>query len=133
MNMEIVSPDQWTAGVVKTLMEAIVATKLFHWATTNFASHESTCVLANDLYAKMDALVEGMLSKGSKSALKDYTISIKTNYDGFREALRQVQVMLRGLDDPKMSPFARETQILNLRDEILSSIDRFLYLDKQFG
>lgn len=127
------SPDQWTAGIIVSLMEAIAATKMFHWATTNFAAHQSSGVLADSLYTKMDILVESMLSKGSKSGLKDYKISFSTNYDGFRDALRKVQMMLRALDDKQMSPFARETQILNLRDDILSSIDTFLYLDKQFG
>ena len=133
MNSEIVSPDQWTAAIVKTLLQGIAATKMFHWATTNYAAHQSSGVLADELFAKMDELVQAMLSKGTKSGLKDYNVTISTNYDGFRDALRQVQMMLRALDDRDMSPFARETQILNLRDDILSSIDTFLYLDKQFG
>lgn len=133
MNSEIVSPDQWTAGILQCLMEAIVATKLFHWSTTNFASHQSSGVLADDLYAKMDALVEAMLSKGRKSGLKDYSVTLKTNAESFHEALRKVHMMLRAMDDKDMSPFARETQILSLRDEVLNTIDTFLYLDKQFG
>ena len=133
MNTDIKSPDQWTAGIVQSLLDTIASTKLFHWATTNFAAHQSSGVLADALFAKMDLLVEAMLSKGQKSSLKDYNITIKATFDGFQDSLRKLQLMLRALDDKQSSPFARETQILNLRDDILSSIDTFLYLDKQFG
>ena len=129
---EIVSPEQWTCAIVQCLMETITATKLFHWATTNFASHQSSGVLADSLFAKMDALVEAMLSKGQKSGLRTCKVAVQTSFDSFPKALHNLQVMLRGFDDP-MCPFARESQILNLRDDLLSSIDSFFYLEKQFG
>lgn len=129
----MVNPQTWTAAIVAALMEGIFACKLFHWSTVNFASHESSGALANDMFEKMDTLVESMLSKCEKSALRDTELQFDVTVKGFRGSLHKVQQMLRALDSKESSPFSKETQILNQRDEILSSIDKFLYLDKQFG
>ena len=130
---DMVRPETWAAAIVAALMEGIFACKLYHWSTVNFASHESSGVLASDMFDKMDTLIESMLSKCEKSALQSREFECKASNQGFRASLRRVQQMLRALDSQDTSPFARESQILNQRDEILSSIDKFLYLDKQFG
>ena len=130
---EIFKAETWTASIVASLMRGIFECKLFHWSTVNFAAHESSGALANDMFEKMDSLVESMLSKCEKSALQTFQLELKVSAAEFRNTLRQVQSMLRSLDSRQSSPFAHETQILNLRDDILSSIDKFLYLDKQFG
>jgi hypothetical protein len=116
---------------IRTLMQAVASCKMFHWSTTIFAAHQASGDLANSLFAKMDALVEAMLSKTPKGSLQgqDLQMSI-TSSTNFPSQLELMTQTLRGLDGvPEFS----SSEILNLRDDILSSVDQYKYLAKQFA
>lgn len=112
---------------IVTLMSAIMNTKIFHWNTTCYATHQSTGILADDLFEKMDTLVEQMLGKCEKNILENFNQQITISVSTFQIALVNLQKVLNSLTN---SEFAKYTDILNTRDDILSSISKFQYLTR---
>lgn len=112
---------------ILTLFSAIMNTKLFHWNTLCYATHQSTGVLADDLFEKMDTLVEQMLGKCKKDVLDSFSQSITVSVPTFRNSLMNLKEALKLLDT---SEFAQYSDILNTRDDILASISRYEYLNR---
>lgn len=119
--------SEFVIQTIYRLMSAIASTKMFHWNTTCYASHQSSGVLANDLFEKMDTLVEQMLACVEKDALSNVSFDIKVSVKNFATSLENLKLVLKSLDS---SPFADKTDILNTRDDVVSSIRQFEYLKR---
>lgn len=118
--------------VIRTLMQATVSCKMFHWSTTNYAAHQASGALADSLFAKTDALVETMLSKSGKGSLAGLSLDMSsTSSTNFASHLDLAVMTLKALDG--IPEFASDTAVLNLRDEVLGAIDQYKYLAKQFS
>ena len=102
--------------------------KVFHWQSESFSQHKASDQLVAVLSDKMDLLVETM--QGSR---------------GVRLRLPQTQLQLRNLTDDtvvqeihtfrdwlvgRLPLYLRkqETDLLNMRDEILGHVNQILYL-----
>jgi len=132
---EKVSQDRETITVllvIRTLMQALACCKMFHWSTTTYALHQATGTLADALYAKMDTLVESMLSKAPSGTLTQMRVELSAaSSENFYANLYLVERTLKALN--AIPEFANDTAILNLRDDILISINQFQYLAHQFS
>jgi DNA-binding ferritin-like protein len=118
--------------VTVIFFEMLLMVKLFHWKTHSYATHKAT----DDLYAKlnehMDQFIEVLLGKtgirinllnNKKISLIDLTSpeQLKAKVDGYKK-------YLVSLTNNRAINAMNDTDLLNIRDEILGDMNQFLYL-----
>ena len=113
--------------IVPTLMKFADQIKLYHWKTTSYARHKATCKFLQLYGEHVDRLVETLMGARDKRV-----------YDSFK-------LEFNNLDDKTIVPFVKkfreflqkefpklvlktDSDILNIRDEILADVNRMLYL-----
>lgn len=103
--------------------------KIYHWETKNFARHKATDELVDKLDASIDKFVEVYIGKYGRPNLNARTGAIRIRNFHDREApvlLRQAASWL-STKLPKLLN-AKDTDLLNIRDEILADLNQTLYL-----
>lgn len=115
--------------MVRTFMEMLNVVKLYHWKTHSFPDHKNTDKLYSQLNENIDKFVEVLLGKDESRIMKwdknmkiiqyDNKASFKARIYQYREYLKDLSDIL----DPRM-----DSDLLNIRDEILADINQFLYL-----
>ena len=120
--------------IVSTFLCMLNTVKLYHWSTSHYATHKATDQLYSDLSSKIDTFVETMFGKETTSfrqkVLQMRSInlhSIHTNND-FKNEADQYKTFLIKLTNNKTFNVQKNTDLLNMRDDILGSINQFLYL-----
>jgi len=110
----------------------LIMVKLYHWKTQSYAQHKATDELYSKLNENIDKFMEVLFGKTETrtNLLKKPTISLidlsskeqlKKQIDGFK-------VYLVNLTDNKFIIKMSNTDLLNIRDEILGDLNQFLYL-----
>jgi len=114
------------AKIVLFFFELQLNIKLYHWTTDSYSNHKTT----NKLFEKLSDLIDSFVEKymgafsrpvmkiGSNVPIQNMT---KTKYI---KLLKQAQDYLRG-DLEKV--IAKNTELLNIRDEMLAELDQSLY------
>ena len=113
-------------------LELVMMIKLFHWKTLSYATHKAT----DELYAKLnehiDTFVEILLGKTGirTNLLNKHKISLidLSNKEQLMNKINYYKSYLVGLTN---NPFIRSmsnTDLLNVRDEILGDLNQFMYL-----
>ena len=115
--------------IVRVFLEMLNTVKLYHWKTRSFAQHKATDELYEKLNGHVDTFVEVLLGKDEsrikmvekRCELLDYSegSDFNTRIYEYREFLTDMNHYF----DAK-----RDTDLLNIRDEILGDINQFLYL-----
>jgi DNA-binding ferritin-like protein len=115
--------------IVRTFLEMLNTVKLYHWKTRSFAQHKATDELYERLNGHVDKFIEVLLGKDEsrikmverRCELLDFSDSsdFKARIYEYREFL---------VDMNKYFDAKRDTDLLNIRDEILGDINQFLYL-----
>ena len=113
-------------------LQMLLMIKLYHWKTYSYATHKAT----DDLYSKLnentDKFIEILLGKsGNRTDLTNQK-SIKLIDLNSSEALkRQIEAFksyLVNLNNNKAMKSMSNTDLYNIRDEILGNLNQFLYL-----
>ena len=103
--------------------------KLYHWKTKSYAQHKATDELYDKLNGNIDEFVEVLLGKDEsriKLLKKRVDLMDTTNAQDFKTKLykyRDYLIEMNEIFDTK-----KDTDILSIRDEMLSNINQFLYL-----
>lgn len=108
----------------------LMMVKLFHWKTHSFAAHKATDELYESLNEHIDKFIEVLLGKtGTRINLThkrsislidlDSQASLKTRIEQFNKYLVSLNTN---------KAVALDTDLLNIRDEILGDLNKFLYL-----
>ena len=126
--------------LVKVFFEMLNMVKLYHWKTRSYAQHKAT----DELYAKLnehiDKFIEILLGKASgasnsqntnntdrtKMMEKRIDLIDPNNVKDFKSRIFEYREFLTDFNmhfDSK-----HDTDLLNVRDEILGDINQFLYL-----
>ena len=123
------SQNSHTRHIVKIFMEILNMVKLYHWKTRSYAQHKAT----DELYAKLnehiDTFVEVLLGKTESriKSLEDNLPLINVNtVDDFKERIYEYRDFL--IDMNIYLDSKKDTDLLNIRDELLGDINQFLYL-----
>jgi DNA-binding ferritin-like protein len=103
--------------------------KLYHWETKNFARHKATDELVDKLDDNIDKFVEVYVGKYGRPSLNSRTSRIMIRNFNDREA----PILLKQAIDWLTSKLptllnAKDTDLLNIRDEILADLNKTLYL-----
>ena len=118
--------------IVSMFLQMLNTVKLYHWKTTSYAQHKATDELYSKLNESIDTFVETMLGKtgsrvnltGTKSiALLDYT-----ELSGFKKEVEMYKHFLINMGADTFLKTAVNTDLLNIRDEILGHLNQFTYL-----
>lgn len=102
--------------------------KICHWQTKGIARHESFGDFYDDLGPLIDKFVEQSMGKYGRFILDDETNTIQLNnlsdidIKGLVNTVRQALVQMSDDLDPT------DTDLLNLRDEILGLVNKYSYL-----
>jgi DNA-binding ferritin-like protein len=110
-------------------MEMLNVVKLYHWKTHSFAQHKATEELYEQLNENVDKFVEVLLGKdGSRINMTKKRVDLidPESINSFKSRIYEYRAFLVDLNryfSPK-----RDTDLLNIRDEILGDINQFLYL-----
>ena len=101
--------------------------KLYHWKTGSYSRHKATDEFLELFDQKVDKFVETMLG-GRDAKIKDkfkieFIVTSDKNITSYVNDFKDylIEELPKHLND-------RETDLLNLRDEILNDINQVLYL-----
>jgi DNA-binding ferritin-like protein len=112
--------------IIQNLLTLLNQIKFYHWGTDSYAKHQALNDAYNSLNALIDEFVEILLGKYGKD-LSSITINIRTEGElDMDSALDEISNYLSNeltsiLDE-------NDTDLLNLRDEMLSVINKTKYL-----
>jgi hypothetical protein len=114
------------SNIVVQFIEFINMVKMFHWQTEYYSKHKITDDLYKTLNEQTDKYVEILFSK--KLILNfPKTIAMVTNLDNaaFQQKVEKFKNYLISLNYSK-----EDSDLQNLRDDILGSLNQFNYLFK---
>ena len=112
--------------------EALLMIKLFHWKTYSFATHKATDELYSSLNENMDKFMEILLGKtGTRVDLTSQKtiqlIDLNSKEELKRKIMEFKSYLVSLSNNRSLSPMTN-TDLLNIRDEILGDLNQFLYL-----
>ena len=118
--------------VVVKFLQMLNIVKLFHWKTHSYATHKATDELYTNLNANIDSFVEVLLGKhGDRVNLthvKHIPIKDFTSQNDFKKELESFKNYLVDLNDNNALKSMSNSDLYNIRDEILANINQILYL-----
>jgi DNA-binding ferritin-like protein len=113
-------------------LEMLMMVKLFHWKTHSYATHKATDQLYDSLNDNMDKFIEVLLGKtGSRiDLMNNKTISLidLNSQESLKSKIMSLKSYLVGLDNNKALSTMSNSDLFNIRDEILGDLNKFLYL-----
>jgi hypothetical protein len=116
--------------IVRVFLELLNTVKIYHWNTFSYPEHKATDELYASLGEHIDKFVEVMLGKYKTRILfTDLTISIPNieNTARLETAMAECKVFLEKLG-LHLGKEDGNGDLVNIRDEILADINKFLYL-----
>ena len=118
--------------VTVEFLEMLLLIKLFHWKTHSYATHKATDELYGTLNENMDKFIEILLGKTDSrldfSGRTTISLTDVTSTEELKLRVMKFKVFLIKLSDSKeLSPMTN-TDLMNIRDEILGDLNQFLYL-----
>jgi len=111
-----------------TLLQMQHQYKILHWQTTSFSQHKSFDEIVSSLMENTDEFIETYMGKyGRVIAANTFNISLANYKDtDFITLTDKYIAFLIGLND--MLDKAQDSDLLNIRDEILASLNQLKYL-----
>jgi DNA-binding ferritin-like protein len=118
--------------ITVVFFEILLMVKLFHWKTYSYATHKATDELYASLNEHMDKFIEVLLGKtGTRiNLVNKKTISLVdlTSLDQLKAKVDSFKKYLVSLTNNRALSSMNDTDLLNIRDEILGDLNQFLYL-----
>ena len=115
---------------ITSMLESLIMIKLFHWKTHSFSGHKATDDLYAALNGHMDNFVEVLMGKmaGTRADFLS-TKSIKlVDLSNKKQLVGRVNSIISHLTKMEKVVPMPATDLLNIRDEILGDLNKFLYL-----
>jgi hypothetical protein len=123
--------SQLKSHIVQTFLEMLNLVKLYHWHTHSYPEHKATDELYAHLNEHIDTFVEIMLGKdgsrihhGLESAPMD-ALQIANTHQ-LHKKIEEYKAFLMGMTHTLDA--SRDSDLLNVRDEILGDLNQFTYL-----
>ena len=118
--------------ITVVFLEMLLMIKLYHWKTYSYATHKATDDLYSKLNESIDSFIEVLLGKsGQRINLTDKK-SIRlldlSSPESLKREVEDFKSYLVSLNDNKTMKIMSNTDLYNIRDEILGHMNQFLYL-----
>lgn len=115
--------------IVYQLLQYSVNIKLYHWATLCFARHMASCKLVDAITELTDKFVEVYTGiYGRKEVLGNESVPIELKPLSDKEVIQILTGFVRFLSEEIPKHCGQHTDLLNIRDEMLSEVNKALYL-----
>jgi DNA-binding ferritin-like protein len=118
--------------IVAMFLQMLNTVKLYHWKTHSYSQHKATDQLYSDLNDNIDTFVEVMLGKnGSRVNLtgqKTLPLLDYTNVNDFKKEVEKYKQFLIDMNQKADLNITNNSDLLNIRDEILGNMNQFTYL-----
>jgi hypothetical protein len=124
INKPIPSQDQLNK-ITQFFFTLQLVNKLYHWNTTSYARHMATDRFNSNLLSIIDKFIEVFIGR-YKLKPSVSSIEIKDKYltdDGIKQHLIRAREFIQNLES-----ILTDTELLNIRDELISEINQTLYL-----
>ena len=113
-----------------TLLDVLNQCKIYHWQTKSYARHKASCEFINNLSSITDKMIETLQgNKGLRLIVSSTfnTINIENQSD------KNITKLLNSFKKWLVETFPKyvnntDTDIINLRDELLGHVNQTLYL-----
>ena len=115
--------------IIQNFIQMLNTVKLYHWKTRSYAQHKATDELYERLNDNIDKFVEILLGKDEsriKMTEKNIQLIDASNTSDIKAQLYAYREFLINLSETFSAK--RDTDLLNVRDELLGDINQFLYL-----
>ena len=118
--------------ITVVFFEILLMVKLFHWKTHSYATHKATDELYDSLNEHMDKFIEVLLGKtGSRINLlnkKSISLVDLSSQEQLKAKVEEFKKYLVSLTNNRALSTINDSDLLNIRDEILGDLNKFLYL-----
>ena len=126
------SSNAFEKTVVLMFLQMLNTVKLYHWKTNSYATHKATDELYTKLNASIDSFVEILLGKfGNRVDLtRVHSIPLVdfTTNEQFKREINKYKEFLVSLDRNYTMKQMLNTDLFNIRDEMLGDLNQLLYL-----
>ena len=113
-------------------LEMLLMVKLFHWKTHSYATHKATDDLYGKLNENVDQFMEVLLGKSGirTDLMKQKSIKLidLNSSDVLKREIESFKSYLVSLEQNPGMKTMSNTDLFNIRDEILGNLNQFLYL-----
>jgi hypothetical protein len=114
--------------IVHKFLQYATLIKLYHWSTHSYSRHKASDQLYGDIQTGMDTFVEKYIGiYGRKEVFKGKCMPIDTKLLNDKEAVTLLHNMTKFLEE-EVPKYTKETDLLNIRDEILGNVNQAKYL-----
>lgn len=118
--------------IIFTFLQMLNTVKLYHWKTHSYAQHKATDELYSKLNENIDTFVEIMLGKqGNRLESKEIVKGVFYNFNNvqkFKNKINEYKQFLINMTKQDNLNLTNNSDLLNIRDEILGNINQFEYL-----
>jgi hypothetical protein len=125
--------EKFEQGLICNFLQMLNAVKLYHWKTHSYPTHKATDELYSKLNDNVDKFVEVLLGKfGNRiSLVKTKSIPLRdmSSPEEFKREINKYKTFLVNLEKEPTMKKMTNTDLLNIRDEILGDLNQFLYLN----
>jgi hypothetical protein len=119
-------------NIIILCLEMLNTVKLYHWKTMKYAEHKATDDLYGDLNDKIDEFVEVLMGKNGQrinlSGKKSLKLQDFDSSNAFKNYIEKAKKYLISMTNSKNIGTSENTDLLNIRDEILGILNKFTYL-----
>jgi hypothetical protein len=116
-----------SSSIVLSMMTLRDQVKLYHWQTLRFPRHKATDDLVGQLDTNIDKFVEVYIGKYGRPSIKGASLKLRGFTD--REAPQMLKEAAEWLSHSLPKKLKKtDTELLNIRDEILADIEQAMYL-----
>ena len=119
-------------NIVTMFLQMLNTVKLYHWKTHSYAEHKATDELYSDLNTNIDKFVEIMLGKTGGRIDLQYQKSLPlidfNNVASFKKEVEKYKQFLIKMNVNAGLNITNNSDLLNVRDEILGNLNQFTYL-----
>ena len=115
--------------IVKIFLEILNMVKLYHWKTTSYAQHKATDELYSKLNENIDEFIEILMGKDeTRIQMMEKRIELidPNNIREFKTRIYEYRIFLT--DFNMYFNEKKDSDLLSIRDNLLSNINQFLYL-----
>jgi DNA-binding ferritin-like protein len=118
--------------LVMKFIEFLNIIKVYHWKTLSYPEHKATDELYESLNGRIDEFMETMLGKTGKrfnlSSVKHIPFYDYTNVKIFKHCIEIFKSYLVNMSNAPYFKNPANSDLLNIRDEILGDLNKLTYL-----
>ena len=131
-NVSVNSLVKFQEEITVKFLELLMMIKLYHWKTFSYSTHKATDDLYDSLNSNIDTFMEVLFGKTQKRSnlVNKKTIQLidLTSPEQLKQKIMNYKSYLVGLDENKAMRSMSNSDLYNIRDEILGSLNKFMYL-----